>query len=112
MTPVWRLHNGHGPSWAYGQAQITTETDFQVYTNIHFNYLVFYLNILIFFAHKYLWLKQNWPSRFLQFNAETLKIFNIFSSRLSLKEFGVTIGPVDLSQLMMLLFLKVGFFKD
>ena len=40
MTPVWRLHNGHGPSWAYGQAQITTETDFQVYTNIHFNYLI------------------------------------------------------------------------
>lgn len=30
MTPVWRLHNGRGPSWQYGQAQVTTETSFQV----------------------------------------------------------------------------------
>ena len=30
MTPVWRLHNGHGPSWHYGQTQVTTTTSFQV----------------------------------------------------------------------------------
>lgn len=30
MTPVWRLHNGAGPSWQYGQAQVTTATSFQV----------------------------------------------------------------------------------
>jgi len=30
MTPVWRLHNGRGPSWQYGQAQVTTDTTFQV----------------------------------------------------------------------------------
>jgi len=30
MTPVWRLHNGHGPSWRYGQAQVSTSTSFQV----------------------------------------------------------------------------------
>ena len=36
MTPVWRLHNGHGPSWSYGQAQITTETDFQVVYILYF----------------------------------------------------------------------------
>ena len=30
MTPVWRLSNGHGPSWHFGQAQVTTDTSFQV----------------------------------------------------------------------------------
>jgi len=30
MTPVWRLHNGHGPSWRFGQAQVTTDTSYQV----------------------------------------------------------------------------------
>ena len=29
-SPVWRLHNGHGPVWNYGQATVTTETNFQV----------------------------------------------------------------------------------
>ena len=29
MTPVWRLRNGHGPSWRFGQAQVTTDTSFQ-----------------------------------------------------------------------------------
>ena len=27
---VWRLSNGHGPSWHFGQAQVTTDTSFQV----------------------------------------------------------------------------------
>ena len=30
MTPVWRLSNGRGPSWHFGQAQVTTDTSFQV----------------------------------------------------------------------------------
>ena len=30
MTPVWRLSNGHGPSWHFGQAQVSTDTSFQV----------------------------------------------------------------------------------
>ena len=30
MTPVWRLSNGYGPSWHFGQAQVTTDTSFQV----------------------------------------------------------------------------------
>ncbi|XP_023328229.1 MAM and LDL-receptor class A domain-containing protein 1 [Eurytemora carolleeae] len=30
MTPVWRLHNGFGPSWAFAQTQISTDTTFQV----------------------------------------------------------------------------------
>lgn len=33
MTPVWRLSNGHGPSWHFGQAQVTTDTSFQVRTS-------------------------------------------------------------------------------
>ena len=27
---VWRLSNGYGPSWHFGQAQVTTDTSFQV----------------------------------------------------------------------------------
>ena len=30
MTPVWRVQNGDGPSWRFGQAQVTTDTAFQV----------------------------------------------------------------------------------
>jgi len=30
MTPVWRLHNGHGPTWSYAQTRITTDTKYQV----------------------------------------------------------------------------------
>ena len=29
MTPVWRVQNGYGPSWRFGQAQVTTDTSFQ-----------------------------------------------------------------------------------
>ena len=34
MTPIWRLHNGHGPSWKYAQAQINSETNYQVHSCI------------------------------------------------------------------------------
>jgi len=30
MTPVWRVQNGHGPAWRFGQAQVTTATAYQV----------------------------------------------------------------------------------
>jgi len=30
MTPVWRLHNGQGPTWSYAQTEITTQTNHQV----------------------------------------------------------------------------------
>ena len=30
MKPIWRLTNGQGPSWKYAQAQIDSETNYQV----------------------------------------------------------------------------------
>ena len=48
MTPVWRLHNGRGPSWQYGQAQVTTETSFQV--------IFFYCPFILLAFLLYLWL--------------------------------------------------------
>ncbi len=35
MTPVWRLQNGMGPTWAYAQAQVTTDTNYQVILCYH-----------------------------------------------------------------------------
>lgn len=30
MTPIWRLQNGQGPAWKYAQAQIESETNYQI----------------------------------------------------------------------------------
>ncbi|XP_040565755.1 MAM and LDL-receptor class A domain-containing protein 1 isoform X2 [Lepeophtheirus salmonis] len=30
ITPIWRLHNGKGPSWEYGQVKIESEKNFEV----------------------------------------------------------------------------------